>query len=59
MGRVEMDLRKMYETDADFKGYVDRFVKHRNISTDEALKHSIVRNYAEDLEERKKDGQID
>lgn len=45
------NLREIYETDADFRGYVDRYCKNYNegksISVEEALEHEIVRLYAE------------
>lgn len=41
-----MNLSELYETNEDFRGYVDRFAKHNGISTEEALKYSIVRCYA-------------
>ncbi len=47
-----MDLRDLYETDADFRGYVDRHCRCYEISLDEALEHAIVRQYAERGEEQ-------
>jgi hypothetical protein len=42
----------MYEKDDAFRGYVDRYARHHGISTEEALKHALVKSYAE----REKDG---
>ena len=43
-----MNLTELYETNADFRGYVDRYAKHNGISTEEALEHAMVRQYAEE-----------
>ena len=43
-----MDLKELYETDERFRGYVDRYAKHNEISTEEALEHAMVRLYAEE-----------
>lgn len=46
-----MELRELYETDSDFRGYVDRYcMSYKNrtdITVEEALTHAMVRNYAE------------
>jgi hypothetical protein len=46
-----MNLKEMYETNADFRRYVDRYARHNGISTEEALEHAMVKNYADYLEE--------
>lgn len=46
-----MNLNELYENDADFRGYVDRYAKCRWITVEEALTHKLVRNYAERGEE--------
>lgn len=43
-----MNLTELYETNADFRGYVDRYAEHNGISTEEALEHAMVRQYAEE-----------
>lgn len=48
-----MNLKELYGANASFKGYVDRYAKHYGLSTEEALKHAMVRNYAGYLAERK------
>lgn len=50
-----MNLTELYETNADFRGYVDRYAEHNGISTEEALEHAMVRNYAEYLAENGKE----
>ena len=54
-----MDLMKLYETNENFRGYVDRYAKHRGISTEEALSHSMVWSYAEYLKSRGKESEHD
>lgn len=39
-------MERLYNTNEDFRCYVDRFAKHHGISTEEALNHAIVRFYA-------------
>lgn len=48
-------MDEYYKTNADFRGYVDRYAKHNDISTDEALKHSIVREKYLDYLETKEE----
>ena len=48
------DLRKFYDSNPDFKRYVDKYMTTRHIPQDkleEVLQHVIVRNYAEYLKE--------
>lgn len=44
-------MNELYNRNADFRGYVDRYCKSYNLSVEEALKHVIVgevaREYAE------------
>ena len=51
-----MDYKKLYETNADFKNYVDKYCekhKERKCSPVEViLEHKIVREYAEMIVER-------
>ena len=46
-----MDARKLYETNKEFKLYVDRYAEHYKgidgISVEEALTHKLVQNVAE------------
>lgn len=50
-----MNLKEMYETNADFRGYVDRYCNPytdgKRITVEEALEHEVVRLYATYLEE--------
>lgn len=46
-----MNLKELYETNADFQGYVDRYARHHGISTEEALLRADVREYAKYLAE--------
>lgn len=52
-GGVMMDLKKLYDENADFRSYVDRYVKNYNeakeITVDEAMRHEMVKNYAKYL----------
>lgn len=45
-----MDLKALYDTNKDFKRYVDRcckkFSEGQSISREEALEHVIVKEYA-------------
>ncbi len=46
-----MNLKELYYTDSDFRGYVDRYCKNysegKSITVEEALTHAMVRVYAE------------
>lgn len=50
-----MNLKELYDTDLDFRGYVDRYCKSYNsrkdITVEEALTHRIVQLYIEEGEE--------
>ena len=39
-------MEELYETNADFREYVDRYAKGYKISKEDALKHALVREYA-------------
>lgn len=45
-----MDLHELYESNKDFKEYVDKYCENHcegeSIPVEEALKHRIVMNYA-------------
>lgn len=49
-----MDYKALYDTNADFRDYVDKYCAHhsegKGISLEEALEHRIVRNYAKAIE---------
>lgn len=55
---MPIDTGELYNTNADFREYVDRYCKNynegRSISTEEALTHEIVKRYAEYLRTRDK-----
>ena len=38
-------MNNLYETNSDFKEYVDRYSKCRRISVEEALEHELVKEY--------------
>lgn len=52
-----MNLKEMYENNADFRGFVDRYcnphTEGKSITVEEALTHKAVANYADYLEELK------
>ena len=39
-------MKEYYERNEAFKEYVNRYCESRNVSVDEALKHSVVREVA-------------
>ena len=45
-----MDVKELYETNKEFKTYVDKYAEHYNgvkgISIEEALRHELVKNVA-------------
>lgn len=45
-------MKELYETNADFKAYVDKYMKKERIDLDTALSHAMVQNYAEYLKDR-------
>ena len=48
------DMKKLYDTNPDFKLYVDKYMTTRHIPQDrfeEVLQHVLVNNYAEYLQE--------
>jgi hypothetical protein len=47
-----MDLNEMYENDAAFRRYVDRYVVSNHTDLEMALTHRVVQNYAEYLKSR-------
>lgn len=47
-----MDLNEMYENDAAFRRYVDRYVVSNHTDLETALTHKMVQNYAEYLKSR-------
>ena len=51
-----MDLKGLYETNADFRRYVDRYCKNshegKGCSLEEALEHEVVRQVAEQYREQ-------
>ena len=46
-----MDLGSLYQTNKDFKQYVDKYIAHhmetKPISVEEALKHNLVKEVAD------------
>lgn len=52
-------MRDFYESNNDFRGYVDRFCKTYEKSVDEALQHASVREAEKYYREREiEDGRI-
>lgn len=47
-----MDIKSYYNTNKDFKSYVDRLCKQNRMSAEEALKTSIARRVAEHYQEK-------
>lgn len=50
-------INEMYSTNADFRRYVDKYMRKEEIDLETALSHAMVQNYADDILER--DGQIE
>ena len=46
---MNMRLKELYETNEDFRGYVDRYAEHNGMSVEEALSQSMVWCYADYL----------
>ena len=42
-------LDELYNTNKDFKEYVDKYARCHRIMTEDALKHKVVQNYADYL----------
>lgn len=42
-----MDYKEFYETNQDFRGYVDRYARHNGKTVEEALEHDLVKQYAD------------
>ena len=49
-----MNYKEYYETNEDFKEYVDKYCVKHNITTDEAIKHYTVQ-FAADYYKAKED----
>lgn len=47
-------MEEFYNTNSDFKAYVDKYIAKESVSLNTALSHAMVRNYAEYLMERGK-----
>lgn len=52
-------LKGLYETNNDFKRYVDRFANANKLTVDQTLTLAMVSDYAKYLEERNDDGGFD
>ena len=39
-------MEELYETNQDFKEYVDRYTQSKKITKEEALTHALIREYA-------------
>lgn len=51
---MSKELKELYETDADFKEYVDRFCAIHNLTVEEAFDFNLLREYARYIKENKK-----
>ena len=45
-------MKDLYDTNDDFKSYVDKYIAKESVSLNTALSRAMVRNYAEYLMER-------
>lgn len=58
MRERRIDMEELYNTNPEFKEYVDHLAKHynegRSITVDECLQLAIVKDYAEYLQKRGK-----
>lgn len=45
-------MKELYSTNADFKSYVDKYMRKEEIDLETALSHAMVQNYAEYLKDR-------
>ena len=45
MGSV-FSIKELYEGNADFREYVNRYCRHYKLTVEEALQHAIVREVA-------------
>lgn len=45
-------MEELYETNANFKEYVDRYAKCNKISKEEALRQALVKEYAKYIQSR-------
>lgn len=45
-------MNELYNTNADFKHYVDRYCKQYGVTVDEALEHELVKSVAEQYKEK-------
>ena len=50
-----MDLWIMYRDTPRFKEYVDKYCKKHEITPEEAIRHEVVKSYAEQLEKNMKE----
>lgn len=46
-------MMELYNNNADFKRYVDRYCKQYGLTVDEALEHELVKQVAEQYREKK------
>lgn len=47
-------MREFYNSNADFKRYVDRYCKQYGVTVDEALEHELVKQVAAQYREKEK-----
>lgn len=47
-------MKELYESNTDFKRYVDRHCQQYKVPVEVALEHAVVREYAEYLKEEEK-----
>lgn len=47
-------MKELYETNEDFRNYVDRFAYLYKMSTDEVLEQALVKEYAQEVDSQDK-----
>ena len=47
-----MDYMELYNTNEDFREYVDKYKRSRKLSLEEALEHELVKQYAKYVAEK-------
>lgn len=51
---MNKELLELYESDADFKEYVDRFCQIHNLDIEDAFEFNLLREYARYIKENKR-----
>lgn len=48
---MNVKMNDLYNRNADFRGYVDRYRRDKHLTVEEALEHKLVHNVAEQYRE--------